>query len=470
VAGQRSRAAGEFSYRRPDIVSTTRPHGRGGHIYIRGYNFGTSSKDVSVYIGDQECRNPVVTQPHRVIRCYAPSGAADGKFHDLKVRVDGQSSSTSDGYASDRIQYTNTAPEFEGDSHSYVAVAGEALKIRLPTRDADGDDVYYRAHGLPEGALWRTGDGFMQIEYTPPAELLEYPHTEVDVSLEVSASDGPDVTKLLIDVQARACPVKQDACKDQSCATRNTMCPRCPISNVVRCSARRPILDPATGHCHSVSQINQQNLTVGDIAPAGYTFAVDQPTRLPLFDAHHNEAGALISYASKSLVAAPGPQPHDASLSCVEVAPCEHSATNAASTSIWVKSSGSYGPGGLYLTLPTFEKGVGPVASDGYGLCLGQWNKETHSWHCVDEHLSLHGNVLGGRVRQNGCFQLIADPSFDRPKTACTDCHSYDALNIKYLKKNVPAARELEHDECAKNQCPTIITTEVGDKWDARLP
>jgi hypothetical protein len=191
VAHQRSRVAREFSYRRPDIVSTTRPHWRGGYVYIRGYNFGKSDQQLSVYIGDQECRKAKLTQAHRVIRCYAPAGAADGKFHDLKVRVNGQSSAGREGHASDRIQYTNTAPQFEGESHHYVAVAGETIKIRLPTSDADGDEVYYRADNLPAGAKWHHGDGFMQIEYNAPHDIVSYPQTETDLAVEVSCSDGP---------------------------------------------------------------------------------------------------------------------------------------------------------------------------------------------------------------------------------------------------------------------------------------
>jgi hypothetical protein len=485
VAKQRSRPAREFSYRRPDIVSTTRPHWRGGHVYIRGYNFGTDSKAVNVYIGDKECRDPKITQAHRVLRCYAPPNAADGKFHHLTVRVDGVSSvmPTKDGKAprtDDRVQYTNTAPEFLGAEHVYTAVAGSTLKIRLPTRDADGDDIYYRAHNLPAGAHWRQGDGYMQIDYNVPKDLVQYPRTEHTLAIEVSATDGPASTSMLVEVHARACAANQDACKDQSCAARNDMCPRCPISNVVRCPSHLPLLDPASGDCHPIDRVHQHNVTVGDVRALGYTFAVGGNVRLPLVDAENRQVGALISLGGKSLRAAAGPQPHGESLTCVEVAPCPHAPPRAASRAVHVQAAGAFGDHGLYLTLPTLSGDN----SDAYGHCLGVYDKASMTWHCADEHLTVHYGSLGGRVHKDGCYALMQDscPDVDNADdqehgalcqggaTGCTDCNSIvDQLNVKYLKKNHVAAQQNEHSDCAAYQCPTTITTEHGDKFFSQL-
>ena len=118
----------------------------------------------------------------------------------MKVRVDGQSSDK-EGLSYHHMQFGNNAPTFRPHASHYTAVAGETLVIKLSALDQDGDELYYRARALPNGATWKRGPGYMQIEYLMPQGALVYPHTELNVTLEAAVTDGPDTTTSLVNAR-----------------------------------------------------------------------------------------------------------------------------------------------------------------------------------------------------------------------------------------------------------------------------
>lgn len=87
AAAQSSAQVRAFGYQRPDIHATTRPHWAGGHLYIRGHNFGAHDSKITVYIDHEECKYATLVKKHEEIRCRAKPGPADGKEYTVKVRV-----------------------------------------------------------------------------------------------------------------------------------------------------------------------------------------------------------------------------------------------------------------------------------------------------------------------------------------------------------------------------------------------
>lgn len=201
---------------------------------------------------------------------------------------------------------------------------------------------------------------------------------------------GPGHSSTLLHINARACPATQDACKDLSCVPRSEMCPRCPISDTVRCGSARPIMNAETGTCHALDAVDMSNVACDPVAAAGYTIDVNQHTVVPLFNAEHQQTGLIEVMAAS--VPADGPQPCGESLTCVEVASCEARALKAAgktqlqSHAVHIASNSALHKG-AYLAMPTFGAGIGPVAADGYGHCLGMYNAHSGRWECVDEYV-----------------------------------------------------------------------------------
>ena len=161
VADQTSRKT-HTSYKRPDIHSVSEVHWTGGHIHIKGRNFGTISHHVSVYIGDEECKHAKIIKHHEKIRCTAPVGDPAKKY-DVKVRVDGLSSSKS-GHSWSGHLYKNEVPTFVAHTNEYVAVLGETLKIKLEARDKDGDNTMFRLRGKVDGVSWKNAHNAMVKE------------------------------------------------------------------------------------------------------------------------------------------------------------------------------------------------------------------------------------------------------------------------------------------------------------------
>jgi hypothetical protein len=500
VDGQMS-APTAFGYCAPSIEASTRPHWQGGRVYLRGANFGADAALIDVFVDAERCDDVQLDEPHSLLWCRAPPGE-DASEHDVVVQVDGLSSDAPapagtlekrDRHRRHRLKYHNHAPVFMPHTGQYTAVACDALKIKLQAHDQDGDYVYFRAGGLPDGASWKNGGDFMQIEYDVPAGLLAWPRTELNITLEAKVTDGPGTTSTSVSVNARACPTTKDTCKDLSCASRTQHCATCPTSNIVRCGAAAPVLDVASGECHTIEAAADVNdVRVGaDVVDTGYTIDVSGESVVPLRAVGGGVAGALIS---TSQLAPSGAQPCGGALTCVDVTTCPADALKALkgrsrSASVQIGSGSSLTRGSLFVGLPLDDASaaIGAAAGDGYGLCLGKWDCEAKQWHCVDESLALRANYLSGGVDGAGCYALLNDncPDHSNPlqedrdgdgagdqcqggATACENCHSWSAPNVKYIRAKAGGASAptfAKVDDSAKSQKPYVIVTEEGDKY-----
>jgi hypothetical protein len=498
--------AREFSYRRPDIVSTTRPHWRGGHVYIRGYNFGKSDSK-AVERSTSATRSAATRSSRRrtaCMRCYAPPGAADGKFHHLTVRVDGVSSvmPTKDGEAprtDDRVQYTNTAPAVPRRR-----VAPLHRRRRLDAQDPPADARRRRRRGLlpcrttcPPARNWRHGDGYMQIDYNAPHDLVSVPaapSTDARRS-RCRATDGPGVDVEARDRRARArlrlCELRTRA-RTSRALSAHTTCAR---------AARSPTSCAARRAARSSTRPRATATPIDHVAPAqrhrrrpcarlGYTFAVDRQ-RAPAARRRREPARSARCISLRRQVAASPPPARSrnagerAHVRRGRAVPARAAARRLARPCTVQGRRRLRLDHGLYLTLPTHDgrqqRRLRPLprrlrtrpATDvalrrraprrartarSAAACTTTAATRSCTTTCPD-----HANPEQHDRDQDGDGDICQGGA-----TGCVDCHSYDALNVKYLRVRQPEHRELEHDTCAKNQCPTIITTEDGDRFDAR--
>lgn len=154
------------------------------------------------------------------------------------------------------------------------------------------------------------------------------------------------------------------------------------MSNVVRCGAARPILEPESGKCMSADDLHLSPMRIAHsaVASAGFTVDVSQgdSQQVALFSRNHSIVGVLEFRGKHSFRGDNGPQPSGAQLVCVEVAACDAHAGDAPLVSHAVKIGlGAEANAGFYLGLPIDGKGIGPVAADSYGHCLARFD-ETH--------------------------------------------------------------------------------------------
>eukprot|EP00741_Cyanophora_paradoxa_P000228 tig00000402_g221.t1 len=94
-SGAKHVAKGAFAYDAPVVHSTSFAPPVGGHITIRGENFGAVGTPVDVTVGGKKCTDATVTVPHREIACHLEAGK--GANIDVDVQVGGQGSGPS-GY------------------------------------------------------------------------------------------------------------------------------------------------------------------------------------------------------------------------------------------------------------------------------------------------------------------------------------------------------------------------------------
>ena len=232
------------------------------------------------------------------------------------------------------------------------------------------------------------------------------------------------------------------------------MCPVCPLSGGVRCGVARPILEPMTGMCYTVAELglSESNIAAAPIASAGFSIDVSSGVSqsVALFSAAHAIAGKL-----ELSGAASGPQPAGSSLICAEVKSCEaHWSPALRSRAVMIAVAPHSDSVNVVVALPVDDLGVGPMAADGYGHCLGRFDESSNSWHCVDEALVLRHSMMSGVAHGDGCYAIMRDncPDVENPDqtdsdsngegdlcaggaTLCEDCHSWNMLNRKFLKK-----------------------------------
>ena len=503
VVDEQTSASAPLAYCAPSVSDSTRPHWQGGRVYLRGDNFGVDASRIRVFIDQEECEQVHIDTAHELVWCIAPPGE-DESEHDVVVQVDGISSdeaadTTAAGelakrgrHRRHRLKYHNHVPQFLGHSEQYTAVSCDTLKIKLWAHDEDGDYVYFRAGGLPEGASWQNGGDFMQINYEVPSGMLAWPRTELNVTFEAKVTDGPGMTSTSLSVNARACPHTKDTCKDLSCASRHEHCATCPQSGVVRCGLSAPVLTPSSGDCAPLSSIDANDVRVGaDVMDTGYTIDTTTRQAVPLRAQGGGVAGVVIVEAGH--VAPDGAQPCGSAVTCVDVSQCPADALAAAGKGVLHSGavqidSGSSLQHGVYVGLPLndVDAAIGVSTGDGYGLCLGKWDCEAKKWTCVDEALTHRDAYLSGALDGAGCYAILADncPDVANPDQtdsdqdgagdvcqgegdACEDCHSWQSTNVRYLQKFVVAAPSFDKvDDSARNQRPIVVVTETGDKYN----